>query len=757
MKKTAVLTLIASILLCFIIVPAMASGEIEILNVSSGMPGNIFFDGSDKSFSVSFKNNTGSDVNAHIVYTVTDISEKNTDTVYMQKNKEVTIGALSEYTDTVSAADVAKYNVYELNIRITSDDGSIEADKTVPFSVCVDASQNGGNPKLASCFHVSWSADRLPYTAVPILKKAGFSSVRDSYRWAEFEKQKGSFTEPQRYTALYDAIDNNLSKAFVICSLGNKLHGMQTDSHMPSTNEQRAAFAEYVYQMLLINKDSIEAIEVWNEPDLENFNPGSVSPADYAKLVKAVYEKVRSNSEFANIKIAAPALASYTSWLYEFLNADLDGDGKCDTYKYFDIISIHQYESVYTRAVTRFANIKAELGKYNAADKEIYYTEFGSHQAYNNGADDESGFSSQEMQASRLVRYYLTISANDSGSKYYMYAFAEEPLAVSDSERTFGITRAHNYDVPYAAKAALIAVANMNSLLHEDYSEFCTEYSEDENGVCIASFKNAENTREVKALFRNFKQGEETEDSITYRLAAEPQAKTVTFYDLYGNKIHFDVSDGYYSIDVSHKTVYAVFDYGENIHMYPDGEKTVVYGNLTGSVAGEFITLKVLSENGKIVYIEQKQLGNEKNFEFSFKTPDRDKQYILYLGNKSFSGIYAVSFKPYVLMKASVIATNENSTEISELLDFISAESVVIKSELINPNVTDFKILAAYYKNNAVTKVDVINKNDMTFNLGLYEYNLKAEPIKAEFDTVKVFMLDSLSDITPLGKNLVIE
>ena len=87
MKKTAILTLIASILLCFIIVPAMASGEIEILNVSSGMPGNIFFDGSDKSFSVSFKNNTGSDVNAQIVYTVTDISEKNTDTVYMQKQR----------------------------------------------------------------------------------------------------------------------------------------------------------------------------------------------------------------------------------------------------------------------------------------------------------------------------------------------------------------------------------------------------------------------------------------------------------------------------------------------------------------------------------------------------------------------------------------------------------------------------------------------------------------------------------------------
>lgn len=752
MRKTSVLILIISIMLCFIYIPCMASNDIEISNVSSCLPGNIFFDSSDKSFSVLLKNNTESDVTTHITYTVTDISEKNTGMEYMRESKEIPISALSEYTDIFSVDDIVKYNVYELNITAESDDGRIYASKTVPFSVCVDASINGGNPMMSTAFHVSWSEDRLPYTAVPILKKAGFSSVRDSYRWAEFEKQDGIFSEPQRYTELCNAIDQNSSKLFAICSLGNKLHGMQTDSHMPSTDVQRAAFAEYVYRMLMINKDRVEAIEVWNEPDIKSFNPADVSPSEYAKLVKTVYEKVRSNPEFADIKIAAPALASSVDWLYEFLNTDFDGDGRCDTYKYFDIISVHQYETNYSRAVTKFTNMKSELGKYNASDKAIYHTEFGSSQAQEKNASD---LASQEMQASRIVRYYLTLSANDVGDKYFLYAFSDEPLAAENYEMSFGITKKYTDDVPYAAKSSLIAVANLNSLLNENYDASRTEYSEDGN-VCIAEFKSSDNSREIKALFRKFNKGDETDDSITYRLATDSRAKTVTFYDLYGNKINVDASGGYYTVNVSHKTVYAVFDYGDNIHIYPDADKTIVYGNIADSVSGEFITVKVLNENGKTVYIDQKRLDENKNFEFSFKTPSKDKQYIMYLGNKSFSGIYTISFKPYALAKASVITTNDNNAVVSNISDFASADTVVIKAELLNPNITDFKILAAYYKNAVMKKVELINKGDMLCNSGLYKYNLK-KAVGTNFDTVKVFMLDSLSNIVPLGYNLVIE
>lgn len=754
MKKIRLVVIMVILSLCMSVVPAMALNEIIITNVTSNAFGNIFFDGMDKSFIVEFESFGTSSEDVNVSYTVTDIAERNTDTVYFTENKTITIDANSKYADVVSLESLTRYDVYELHINLTWADGALTLEKMIPFSVCVNGAQNGGNPHLATSFHVSWENARLPETAVDIVKNAGFSQVRDSYLWSAFESTKGVFTEPVRYTNLYSELRAKDVGSYAICAWGNSLYGMETDNHMPITDEQRAAFANFVCHVIEENIDVVEAVEIWNEPDLKSFNPGEASPEDYAKLLKAVYTKVRSNPKYDHVKIAAPALAGVTSWLYDFLNADLDGDGKCDSYKYFDILSVHHYGQTYVDSANKYLEVINNLNDYNAQDKEIYHTEFGSHQAYNNDANDTSGFTSEHMQASRIARYYLTIHAMDTGDRFFIYDFTDEPLATELSEKTFGITHAYDHDVPYLAKPALLAVSNINNLLCESYSDEYTDYFETTDGIAVATFQSAFDKREVKAMFRKFTQGHEEEGSVVYRLPADSDAEKVTFYDMLGNKKHYSLVGDCYEIDVTHEPVYAVYEYGDTLHMYPRGDKSVVFGTLLQATRGNPITVKVLNKNRKIVYIDESAIGENGEFEFSFKTPEHSEEYTLCLGNESFSEVYTMTFKPYAIYKSHVSLTDENRESVNTLADFVGSDKIVVKSELLDKDISDFRIIVAYYSGSALNHTKVIKQEDMTERNGTYEYELEASEYDGDYDEVKVFIFDSLSGVTPLSKNI---
>jgi hypothetical protein len=175
---------------------------------------------------------------------------------------------------------------------------------------------------------------------------------------------------------------------------------------------------------------------------------------------------------------------------------------------------------------------------------------------------------------------------------------------------------------------------------------------------------------------------------------------------------------------------------------------------LSQTTPGKPITVKVLNQNGKIVYLNESVIGDNNEFEFSFKTPVYNEEYTLYLGNESFSEVYKMTFKPYAIYKAEVSLTDENRESVVALDEFINAGKIVVKSELLDKDISDFRIIVAYYSGSALNHTKVIKQEDMTERNGTYEYELEASEYDDDYDEVKVFIFDSLSGVTPLSKNI---
>ncbi len=758
MKKILTLLLVS-----FMIFGASAlniyAADFEVTEAVSNHVGNIFFDNEDKSIVVKYKNNTGSQVRVDLRYEIVDAEEKNTNTVYSSSTSSVVLNSNGgTNTDVVSISGVTAYGTYRLKVTMTK--GTTTVTEYIPFSLSVDASKNGGNPNIGIASHLSWNENRNSAAAIDVIKKAGFTHIRESYLWQELEATAGTYSEPQKYQTFFTAVDDAGIKTCTIMAWNNTNYNAETKK-LPQNPTERAAFANYVYEVLDERSDSIDVIQIWNEPDHNNQEDGDIKL--YVELLKAVWDKVRSDSRFDDIKIAAPAMANGRSstkpggygntWLTEFFETDIDGDGKGDAAKYFDVLSIHHYFTDFAGLTTddtynnaSLSYIKPLLAKYNCADKEIYTTEFGSHQAFSNSTD--------ELQASRIIRYYMSMYAQDLSDRMYLYTLSDEPSATEETEGTFGILEPHNDKFPYAAKPAFLAMSSVNNLLNEDYSDENTEFTR-ANGVCVASFTNSLKTKVTKALFLDVPSNEETDNAITYELADDERAE-VKFFDLYGNLITFTNNAGVYEIPVTHKAVYAVYDYGEMISVYPDGEEIVIKGQLADTAANT-ITIKVLkSSNNGIAYLNEDSLAADKSFSFAIRGLNKTEKYTVLIGNKFFKKVYTMQLDPMTITKATVAATNEVKAEISDLAGFKLADKVIVKTKLLDPNLSDFKVVAAYYNSGALAEVQLLDKTNMHQKADTYEADLAKTGENVAFDEVKIFMLDSMNKLTPLGNCVIL-
>ena len=545
---------------------APVRGELETDSL-----GNIFFDTDGGcSFKISLHNYDGAARNARCVLTL--------------KDGENTLGVSERTVSVPPCGDTAFYMEYEpklygaytaeLTVYSGGGEYSIERD----FSYCRDA-YNAKNDRMGICVHMG-DTERDAQRSMLLTAKAGFGSVRNALLWADYEQKKGVYALTSVQTELLEEAKANGLRVLAMLGFSNELY-TETESDIPRTYGERDAFYDYVKALVteLEEKygDTIEAYELWNEPNNKTFNNGmKATGADYAALAQTArkaLDDAGSSKKLIGLSMTGIHDPEYVKWCADAYAA---GAGN-----YFDAMSFHPY--YLTMSPERFdlggkINELRSLALTYGGSDEVWITEHG--WATVNSIPEEN-------QAKYTVRSAaLSLTDADFGN-YYVYQLQDGGNLPNNREHQYGLLRKwSDTEVPYAAKKSYAALANFNyftagkhAVASEKVGE-CTRYRyESGNGEKLHIVFNAGDT------------------AADYIPAAAPLNMELSAYDMYGNSLGISNENEGESISVSGEPVYILYRWKtekaplEGAQAADFGKVTVSSESAEGSAA-EIIVVK---------------------------------------------------------------------------------------------------------------------------------------------------------------------
>lgn len=220
---------------------------------------------------------------------------------------------------------------------------------------------------------------------------SGATWARQDFWWSLCEPRPGEFAW-DGFDRAIDAYERAGVNVFAILCYGSAW----SNGVSPQTDEDRAAFGRYVYEMVRRYKGRVGAWEVWNEPNIQPFWEPRPDPELYTKLLKAAYEGAKKADP--NCVVVGGALAGPDLRFLEGMYAHGAKD-------YMDVLSYHNYgqESDMLVEWPALKAVRAIMEKYGDAEKPIWQTETGFYTG-------PVGLSEHD-QASRIVRYSVGLLA----------------------------------------------------------------------------------------------------------------------------------------------------------------------------------------------------------------------------------------------------------------------------------------------------------------------------------------------------------
>ena len=160
-----------------------------------------------------------------------------------------------------------------------------------------------------------------------VMKDAGINWARLELWWGVLEPEKGKFdwTFSDKVAQLYR--DEKMNGLVLLC------YSSAWSGKPPADAEERALYANYVYQVVNRYKDTFHVWEIWNEPNIPTFWP-EPNVGDYTLMLKEAYKaakKADPNCVVLAASTSGPDL-DFIKGMYQY-----GGWDSCDG------ISIHPY------------------------------------------------------------------------------------------------------------------------------------------------------------------------------------------------------------------------------------------------------------------------------------------------------------------------------------------------------------------------------------------------------------------------------
>ena len=269
-------------------------------------------------------------------------------------------------------------------------------------------------------FGQSWSP-----ALMPLLAKAGASTLRDEMYWNVVEPAPGAYQIPAGYDAYLAAARSSRINPLIVLSYTNPHYD---NDATPYTDAGRTGFANYGAAILDRYPDQIRSVEVYNEFNAgfgdRGDGPADSKPEYYLPLLKAAYERVKAGHP--ETTVAGPAISFVDpGWLETLFQ--LGG------LKYLDAVSVHYPGNPPERIAESLAGLRELIRRYNnGQDKPIWVTEDG--WSTTQAGDDE------RSQAANVVRAQV-VALSQGVERFYWYDFMNDGVDPACHECNFGLVR----------------------------------------------------------------------------------------------------------------------------------------------------------------------------------------------------------------------------------------------------------------------------------------------------------------------------
>ncbi|MBP9989593.1 MAG: hypothetical protein KBT46_08880 [Ruminococcus sp.] len=418
------------------------------------------------------------------------------------------------------------------------------------FSVSVQAEGIG------ACTHMAQGRNQEQTCIAAV--NVNLPIVRDEVHWWTVEPVKGQLSMPERASWVDSASQSGI-KSLVVLSYGNPIYdfGKATQAELdaggfrdcimpvrdgnPETTADDEYFDAYIRYVDFVSKSlagTVEAYEIWNEPDIKGFNTRNATAADYTELLKAAYKTIKNNDP--DVPVLGGAIALQTDFIDTMMKA---GAGL-----YMDGLSVHYYlgkNAPEKRARERLDKYRDVLVKYGYDKMPVWVTETG----WANSNVDE------QTQAQYIVRnaifydeFLLDYGIEGQYINYELQnsSITSDVLGGEEYENSLGL-----YRNDFTPKIAAGAVKTFNNLMA---GKKLTNLEQTKYGLFY----------QKSAYVATYSQSGQTVYAIwaesNYDLEITLPDAQITVYDMQGNVIEENVQGGVKRISATPSPIYIAFD-----------------------------------------------------------------------------------------------------------------------------------------------------------------------------------------------------
>lgn len=297
-------------------------------------------------------------------------------------------------------------------------------------------------PVLGVCEHLWGAPTDLIDRTIDAAAAANLKIIRWDTPWKAVEVEKGKLVIPPLWDYIVDRARSKGVQSLMILDYGNKHYDGADKPISPEAVEGFSRYAEFVARHF---SGRVPYFQIWNEWDGRTGNTTPGSARDYARLVSAVYPKIKAAAPDSVVITASFDSSAYDSLvsygnkkrtLDEFLSIR-------ETAVTGDAVAIHPYV-VYRNGPMRsyegFAQLLTAAVKRIRATpgferKPIFITELG----WTTASAHERGVSESEQQDYTLRGIKL---AKDLGvAAIMLYELRDENTNPRDPEGAFGLLR----------------------------------------------------------------------------------------------------------------------------------------------------------------------------------------------------------------------------------------------------------------------------------------------------------------------------
>lgn len=301
-------------------------------------------------------------------------------------------------------------------------------------------------PAVGVQFHGTWGdyTDAQRAQVLDTLKANGATTVRIDVSWRQLEPTTPGVFDTWGLNNVNNAITmaatRGLKPLVTLWMTPKWATGSDNELTPPTTPAALTALTDVAKRLAAKYNGTVDAWEVWNEPNDTGFLPGA-DPGVYANILKAANAGFKAGSPTTPVVFGG---ASYVdaAWVDRALAAGAAGN--------YDIMGIHPYQGVADEApeapdngtIWRLNHLPAlinTMAKYGEGAKQIWFTEFGwrAHVTLTSDGNWQRGVS-PATQADYLART-ITLVRTTYPTVTRLYWYKDRADSANPNEAQYGL------------------------------------------------------------------------------------------------------------------------------------------------------------------------------------------------------------------------------------------------------------------------------------------------------------------------------